>query len=357
MGAGDPATEGDRSQVDGADDRADDSTDDFEGFMGDDWGELMRQMHQLDGDMPIADFMARYFGAERYAALRESVRRFAEGYDLADLHRVSTRSLYREWSREGEDEEYRIGGGYRRLIDFMVEDLKSKGGELHLSSPVMDIAWNKGRVEVWTVNGKVYTSDTLIVSVSLAMLEKKLLRFSPALPEIDAAIRQLGFGSIIKILFEFKQAFWLKMKQKDQTLFILSDQPIPTWWTQSDDESRLMTGWLAGEGMRRFQSLDPEGRRQLCMESLAAIFSLDARHLRQELIASLVLDWAVAPFVCGGYSFDTVGAADARALLSQPVEGTLWFCGEALYEGEAPGTVEAALSSGLAVAERIIAQP
>ena len=330
--------------------------DDWESLMGADWDELMRRMDEMAADMPVADFMAQHFGAQRYAALRESVRRFAEGYDLADLHRVSTRSLYREWSREGEEEEYRVTGGYRRLIDFMVEDLRRKGGELYLSSPVTDIAWNEGRVEVWTMGGKVYGAGALVVSVSLGVLEMGLLRFSPELPEIGQAVRQLGYGSVIKILLEFRRPFWLEKKGKDRTLFVLSDQRVPTWWTQADDGSPLITGWLAGEGMRHFQSLDTEGRLRGCIESLAAIFSLDAASLRQELAASLVLDWAGAPFVRGGYSYDTVEAEKARAVLSRSIDGTIWFCGEALYEGEAPGTVEAALNSGLAVAEKIIAQ-
>jgi monoamine oxidase len=52
-----------------------------------------------------------------------------------------------------------------------------------------------------------------------------------------------------------------------------------------------------------------------------------------------------------------VGAPDARRLLKEPLEDTLYFAGEGLYEGEVPGTVEAAFSSGATVADKIIAQP
>jgi predicted NAD/FAD-dependent oxidoreductase len=51
-----------------------------------------------------------------------------------------------------------------------------------------------------------------------------------------------------------------------------------------------------------------------------------------------------------------VETGKARQQLLQPVEGTIWFAGEALYDGIAPGTVEAALTSGQEVAEKIIAQ-
>ncbi|WP_431217577.1 FAD-dependent oxidoreductase [Puia sp. P3] len=91
------------------------------------------------------------------------------------------------------------------------------------------------------------------------------------------------------------------------------------------------------------------------MRSLAGIFSTDTDELRKEVVALRIIDWAEHPFVRGGYSYDTVGAADARTRLSASVEGTIWFAGEALYEGIAPGTIEAALTSGQEVAEKIIA--
>lgn len=332
------------------------SEEDWEGLMGDDWGLLMKKMEELVEDMPIAGFLTKYFGAQRYAGLRESVRRFAEGYDLADIHRVSTRFLYREWAREGEAEEYRPEGGYRRMIDWLVDECRRMGAGLSLSSPVVEVRWQKGKVEAKTAAGQVFTGDRLVVTASLGSLEAGGLRFDPLLPAIQEAVQRMGYGSVIKILLEFKTRFWLKRKVKDHTLFVLSDEEVPVWWTQTEAESRLLTGWLAGEGMRRFQQLDEEKRLESCLRSLAAFFSLDAGWLRRDLAASMILDWAEAPFVRGGYSFEPVGAADARAVLLRPVEGTLYFCGEALYEGIAPGTVEAAFSSGQEVAEKIIAQ-
>ena len=41
-----------------------------------------------------------------------------------------------------------------------------------------------------------------------------------------------------------------------------------------------------------------------------------------------------------------LGSEKAREQLTTPVEQTIYFAGEALYNGDAPGTVEAALVSG-----------
>ena len=44
----------------------------------------------------------------------------------------------------------------------------------------------------------------------------------------------------------------------------------------------------------------------------------------------------------------------ASQLLNRPVNGTIFFAGEGLYEGASPGTVEAALISGKEAAGKLI---
>jgi len=327
-------------------------------FMGKDWDELIEKMEQLEDDVPIADFMARNFSGDRYSALKDSVRRFAEGYDLADVHRVSTKALYNEWAREGEEEEYRLEGGYRRLIDFLMAECQKQGCTFHFQLAVERVNWSPGSVEVVGSKGEVISADRLIVTASLGVLQAdpELLGFFPAIPVYREAIRQMGYGSVIKILAEFKRPFWKEKKPSGKTLFIISEEAIPTWWTQPDDSDCLLTGWLAGGNMVAFQQLGEEERAESCFQSLGAIFSMDKEVIRQELAVLQIWDWSTRRWVRGGYSFDTVETGKARKQLLQPVEGTIWFAGEALYEGIAPGTVEAALTSGQEVAEKIIAQ-
>jgi monoamine oxidase len=321
------------------------------------WDELMKEMdktRQSQQDLPLADFLAARFSGDKYSALRDSVRRYAEGYDLADLHTVSTLALYKEWLNEHEEEEYRPEGGYQRIVHYLVDECNRNSCVFHFSSPATRIGWQTGGVEVTTTDGRQFSAQRLIVTASLGAL--KFLRFSPAIPEYLAAAGRIGYGTVVKILLEFKSAFWKEKKAARQTLFILSDQPVPVWWTPSGDGRALITGWLSGRPMAEFLKLDRQGRIDRALASLAQIFSIDPAVLTEQLTGSLILDWKEAPYILGGYSFDTVLTPAARAFLSSPVADTLFFAGEALYEGMAPGTVEAAFTSGLAVAEKIIAQ-
>jgi monoamine oxidase len=62
-------------------------------------------------------------------------------------------------------------------------------------------------------------------------------------------------------------------------------------------------------------------------------------------------DWEHDPFARGAYSYPGVGGASAGRALARPVEGTLFFAGEATAEPW--GTVEAALASGLRAARQV----
>lgn len=331
------------------------------------WEELMQKMESLKEDMPIADFLTTEFPGEKYAGLRDSVQRFAEGYDLADIRTASTRALYEEWQEEGQTE-YRIDGGYSRLIHFLADQCQSHGCHILTASPAKEIRWEPGRVEVLTAGGQLFTGDRLIVTVSLGILQmdpqqpaapslsgvSPSLQFFPPIPDYLQAARQLGYGAVIKILMEFREPFW--GEKGNGISFILSDEEIPTWWLQSPDKSNLLTGWLTGAALKKFQGLGKDARIELCLQSLASIFAREPNSLKEQLTAVYIADWPSAPFVQGGYSFDTVGGAQARNLLRTPVQQTLFFAGEALYEGPSPATVEAAFTSGQEVAKKIIAQ-
>jgi protoporphyrinogen oxidase len=59
----------------------------------DDWNILMKQMALIKEDMPLGDFLKRYFHEDRYAELRDSVKGFAGGFDLADITTASIKYI------------------------------------------------------------------------------------------------------------------------------------------------------------------------------------------------------------------------------------------------------------------------
>ena len=84
------------------------------------------------------------------------------------------------------------------------------------------------------------------------------------------------------------------------------------------------------------------------------MFCIPLNSLYPLLVDAHIANWANEPFVYGAYSYSTLGSEQAKIQLTTPVEGTIFFAGEALYNGDAPGTVEAALVSGYQTAQQII---
>ena len=66
--------------------------------------------------------------------------------------------------------------------------------------------------------------------------------------------------------------------------------------------------------------------------------------------------WHADPFSRGAYSYVPAGALSARARLSEPVEDTLYFAGEATDLAGYGGTVHGAIASGRRAAGQILAR-
>ncbi len=126
--------------------------------------------------------------------------------------------------------------------------------------------------------------------------------------------------------------------------FLFSDAPIPTWWTQRPDPTPLLTGWLSGPILEKIQKTDEQLLGD-CYASLAYLFEVDRALLKKGIRAVKIINWKSDPFAGGAYAYKTVHSDEVSSLLSRPINDTLYFAGEAYYEGSEMGTVEAALGS------------
>ncbi|MGH7237879.1 MAG: flavin monoamine oxidase family protein, partial [Candidatus Saccharimonadales bacterium] len=303
---------------------------------------------------------------ERYDGLKNSVRKFVWGYDSADPGKASAFALRSEWLDEDQRSGHRVKGGYGKMIGFLEDECKNAGGLIFLNSIVKEIHWAAGKVKAITHDGTVYEAPKVIIALPLGVLqanknEKAAISFIPPIPEQTEALERIGFGAVIKILFEFDTLFWedkqteaLAGKSLKNMGFLITDQGIPVWWTQVPGHSAVLTGWLSGPCAAKRKDMADDEILQLSLQSLSVIFKREIKELKNKLVSFQIVNWANDPFTLGSYAYDTVETAAARKLLNGPVEDTLFFAGEYLYEGAMMGTVEAALVSGAEVARRIL---
>jgi monoamine oxidase len=320
------------------------------------WNELMIKMKELKTDMSLSDFLQTFFSDDKYKNLRESVTHFAEGFDLADVSNVSTCSLYEEWSNE-ETIQYRIEGGYQQLVLYLESECKKNGCMIYNNCCVKKINWQKNEVNILTLCSRYFKGNKIIITVPLSVLQAdkndiNYIELAPTIDEYLQAATNIGFGTVIKIILEFSEAFW--QDEKKNTGFIFTNEKIPTWWTQLPKENAILTGWLGGTKAASLKNATDEDLLEASLASLASAFKKPADILKNKLLAYKINNWANFPNTFGGYSYETTKTKAAKDLLNHPVEQTIFFAGEALYSGIYGGTVEAALTSGKQAAQKII---
>ena len=317
------------------------------------WDELLKKMKNVKKDTSLDSFLHEYFGDDKYADLRRIATNYAEGYDLADTSQASAKSLYQEWANE-EWESFRIPSGYGAIIDYLKNESEKAGCRILFDHTVTQVDWKKNDVTVYTKNKQTFSANKLIVTVPLSVLQtaenNRSINFTPPLDEYIAAANKIGIGSVIKVILYFNQRLW-----KEDMGFLFSDEIFPTWWTQLPEEQPLLTGWCGGPKAAMLSSQTDEEILEKAILSLATILSIPADELKKNLRQASVFNWQSKQLNLHGYSYDTLESTAARQLLNTPVAGTIFFAGEALYEGKSPGTVEAALVSGKNVAAKLFA--
>lgn len=323
-----------------------------------DFSTLEKKFKELEKDISVKEFFDTYLQGDEFEELRFTLQNYVEGYYAADISKASTLALKEELTK-GDEEQYRIDGGYQVLIDYLEKLCRQKGVQFVFSQPVHQLHWRQGAIEAMTEQAS-YQAKKVLVTVSIGVLKMNGITFFPALPEKHEAAKQLGFGHVMKINLLFSDAFW---KDKQQTEgknlsdlnFLFSEEPIPTWWTQHPKEEPILTGWLGGPKASAFSNLRDEELHEKSLTSLAHIFNLTVDEVKQKLQREFLYNWSQDPHFHGAYSYAVLNGETYMQQILRPVEDTVYFAGEGLHNGNEIGTVEAALQSGRSVAHQLIA--
>ncbi|RAW03196.1 flavin monoamine oxidase family protein [Pseudochryseolinea flava] len=325
-------------------------------FYTEGWDDMLAKLKALQEDISINEFLQRYFNDEKYKDLRESVVQFVSGYDAADPEKASALSLRDEWLAEEDLTGYHPEGGYGGLINFLYDECLKQNVTFKLNQEVVAITWKKGEGMVMLSDGSFFEGRRVLITVPPAVLKAKPIIFSPDIPQQLDAIQKIETGGVIKFVVEFKEAYWEKDDYRFRTMnnlhFLFSDAEIPTWWTQKPKDVPLLTGWLAGPVLKEIDR-SPEALLARCQRSLMYLLNCSKAALVSHIRGIKIIDWSNDPLAGGAYAYRSVEGNKTLKILSQPIQDTIYFAGEAYYDGPAMGTVEAAFQSSELVARNI----
>ena len=240
--------------------------------------EFRRALIALKNDLPVAEFLARHFADPRYAELRRSITRMVEGYDAADPSRASTFALRDEWMGRGLGRQGRIVEGYGALIAFLLAECRRHGVAVHFRAVVTAIDdADRGKIIARCRDGRFFAADGAVLTVPLPVLR------NIALPEhasaiAAAALADIGFGNVVKILLRFSRNWWANHAGQNlaDMSFLFSSAAVPTWWTQHPDQHPVLTGWLAGPRADAVAALSGDAHIEMALGALAENFAVYA---------------------------------------------------------------------------------
>ena len=160
-------------------------------------------------------------------------------------------------------------------------------------------------------------------------------------------------GAVVKVVFRFREAPWDAAGLPDLAFLHTPAGPFQAWWMTRPMRTTVLTGWAGGPAAERLAGQDPTAVLARALGALADTLPADRRRLEAELEAWHVFDWLADPFSQGAYSYVPVHELKTPSALAEPVEGTLFFAGEATHD-RLSGTVAGALASGYRAADEVL---
>jgi len=358
---------------------------------------LNEKMRSAGTDQSFKDFLSSLPDDEEMKAI---AIRYVEGFHAARIDRVGIHGLIKANeaadSIEG-DKSFRFLNGYDSLVQALLAEAESHGATILLNTTVKEIRWRGDGVEAVCADGNVEGSIAAaraIITLPLGVLQTTPgqpanVRFVPELPpEKQSAIKNLEMGHVLRIVLTFRERFWEELKTWDEhnepvkfadAGFIhCPDMAIPTWWTQLPIRAPVLVGWVGGQNADRLSAAAITGRdvddrtggnrghlahtagesigsllRDQAINSLAKLFDLSSEYIRDRLRATYFHDWQHDQFSRGAYAYVPVNGLEDQLVLSQSVDGVLFFAGEATSIGHI-GTVHGAIMSGQRAAREIL---
>jgi monoamine oxidase len=193
---------------------------------------------------------------------------------------------------------------------------------LALNTEVTLIDHSGSRVRIETSRGTL-TARKVIITVPTNLIADEAIRFHPAFPgKLDAA-RGLPLGLADKVMLALDEPEALP---KEGNLRGATMRTAMGTYHLRPFGQPCIEGFFGGSFAQALENSGPGALGAEAIEEIVALLGSDFRRRLKPLAESR---WAHDPFARGSYSHALPGHAGDRALLAAPVDGRLFFAGEA----------------------------
>ncbi len=216
-----------------------------------------------------------------------------------------------------------------------------------LDCPVLQIDHHGRRLKIESTKGAV-TADQAIVTLPSALIADKEFLFAPALPEKTEAAHGLPLGVNDKLFLTLDGADEF---EPDSRLYGRTDSSAVATYHFRPFGRPLIEVYFGGQYARE---LEAKGDRAFFETARADLKRLLGSAFGRRVRPVHVHRWGADPFARGSYSCALPGMAGCRAKLAAPVDGRLFFAGEACSIHDF-STAHGGYVTGVAAADQVIA--
>ena len=287
---------------------------------------------ESEPDRALADLLEP---SGRWNALLDAISGYYSGAQLA---RVSARDLGR-YADDGVN--WRVAEGYGATIA-----AHGAGLDAAFDSAVTRIDHSGRRIRIETNRGLV-EAEAAIVTLPSALIAADENLFAPALPAKTRAAAGLPLGHDDKLFLSLAEAEAFA----PETRAFGDPRRVDTASYQLRPFGRPMIECYFGGALAA--DLEKGGEAAFFAFARSELIGLYGGDFARRIAPLALHGWSGDPFARGAYSYALPGRADDRAALAAPVDGRLFFAGEACSR-EDFSTAHGAYLTGIAAAEQAI---
>jgi monoamine oxidase len=272
----------------------------------------------------------------RWNNLVTAVGTFISG---AELDRVSGRDFV---NYQDTGVNWSVVEGYGATIAAAGSDLRTA-----FDCPVTRVDHSGRKIKIETAQGTII-ADRAIMTLPTAVLAGAEALFFPALPDKIEAARGLPLGLADKLFIALSRA---EEFEPNSRVFAHTDRVATASYQIRPFGRPMIEAYFGGS---HAAALEAGGERAFFDFAVAELTSLYGNGFAARLKPIAMHRWGADPFAQGSYSYALPGQADARAVLAAPVDGRLFFAGEACSKGDF-STAHGGWFTGTAAADAVVA--
>jgi monoamine oxidase len=265
--------------------------------------------------------------------LIDAISSYVNGTELAEV------SVYDSEAYLDSGVDLRIREGYGALVAAMACDCP-----IALASQVQTVDHSGPDIVLQTSRGSLH-AERVVCTVPTSLIARESLRFNPPLPDKLSACVGLPLGNAEKVMLGVDVP---DMFPENGHVFGATDRTATGSYELRPFGQPCIEGFFGG---RLARELEAAGELAgFAVDELVQVFGSNVRRSIHPLAAS---NWTRDPFAYGSYSYALPGFAGCRTSLACPVNGRIFFAGEATSP-DLFSTAHGAYESGLRAAREVL---